>query len=1203
MWLINSAPPPPPTPPLWQVSRNQREEHGFDDDIGAMHEMHVMTEGNLGRVGVSDADMSWHGTTNRNEALADALGVSTRKVDDPVITRGNVGERSRRSGGLKKPPASIFSPLANAKDVTVRSAGDESKKTSQFPVDTNGTTPERKAAQIAESPFADLSPDFALTLLYQDEPDTAEKAATTIFLASNVEASGTLVLCLVCPIESVLNPCELRWLSFASTRVQHPSATLSENLCYAFSVKTIATTPCLSAQPVQALPMPLCFVMTCHKQDAREALATDVLVLKESDSGRANRLVLCRAGMFLVDCALPSVFEPDAALMSFPVSNIIDLLNPVADCVDFLCTDNEDARTSIRGKLSIRFPSSPISNAALAASDAAFIPSGENNSWTTVATALKIRVDSVRLAQAINGRRCSNHLQNEDTSWSAVECVLSSFIESFLYDGLEDSASTQTSTLSKDCRVDEDWLALLISDYDETYKFEASPNLFLGSPDSDDSSVIVDRTLAMFKILSSTIQPTWLAGTASNILTLTASSQAEPPLLAFRVFDSLHLLYEESRLTLRRSWRRKIGKLLARVCFRSGYASGNIDRSVNLMSDYLDHYRRDLGTKWLEDVEKASKLSYKIAPLSMKVGFSYRQSMTLFSVPPSFLEWVDSIMKTSSELDGALKESFYNLYGSAKIPFVYRKTRALHRVFSALCGEDAFISGHKISDDTVVQLLIDEGINNANYVRDELPVGVAIPLMEVLHRCRGNAEICALASWSSDAWSLIGRTDMSKQREQTTSQLSQNEPTEAFSAHGQVYQDLLADVDKDGILPLEVSSSVLFPDNRVHEVGKLLRSSRPIYLQVPRAVEVSDHDYERLKQQRLLVLCRRTFAVPLGRGMLTIGNLKPIPADPLPVPLLCLSGRVPPTNTSVALDTASCPADMTVWPEFHNAVAAGLRLPYNEHTSEETLRQITRSWIVFNGTSSQASTQQNPSNSESTDSSAHVSHAQGGLLMALGLRGHLSTLKMTDIYDYLTDGVVTTTVGVLLGMAANKRGSCDPAVSKMLCLHIPSLLPASFTGIDVASPAQAAAVTGIGLLYQGSSNRMMTEFLLEEMGKRPTNDSIMPDREAYSLSCGLALGMVNLAKGGSDSTGAIDGIGWNGLADLNLGERLHRLIVGGIDHPEQQKRRKEASERFSNNPSAESERCYSIFEGDIVNTDVTAPGATLALGLMYMNSG
>ena len=51
-------------------------------------------------------------------------------------------------------------------------------------------------------------------------------------------------------------------------------------------------------------------------------------------------------------------------------------------------------------------------------------------------------------------------------------------------------------------------------------------------------------------------------------------------------------------------------------------------------------------------------------------------------------------------------------------------------------------------------------------------------------------------------------------------------------------------------------------------------------------------------------------------------------------------------------------------------------------------------------------------------------------------------------------------------MAATKRSTCDPSVSKMLCLHVPSLLPPSFAEMDVASAAQAAAIAGIGLLYQ-----------------------------------------------------------------------------------------------------------------------------------------
>ena len=64
---------------------------------------------------------------------------------------------------------------------------------------------------------------------------------------------------------------------------------------------------------------------------------------------------------------------------------------------------------------------------------------------------------------------------------------------------------------------------------------------------------------------------------------------------------------------------------------------------------------------------------------------------------------------------------------------------------------------------------------------------------------------------------------------------------------------------------------------------------------------------------------------------------------------------------------------------------------------------------------------------------------------------------MTGIYEYLTQGAETTTVGVLLGMAASKLGTCDASVSKILCLHIPSLLPPPFTEMDVSRVAQIAA--------------------------------------------------------------------------------------------------------------------------------------------------
>ena len=68
-------------------------------------------------------------------------------------------------------------------------------------------------------------------------------------------------------------------------------------------------------------------------------------------------------------------------------------------------------------------------------------------------------------------------------------------------------------------------------------------------------------------------------------------------------------------------------------------------------------------------------------------------------------------------------------------------------------------------------------------------------------------------------------------------------------------------------------------------------------------------------------------------------------------------------------------------------------------------------------------------------------------------------------------------MAVLIGMAAARRGTMHHAIAKMLCLHIPALHPPSFTELELEVPAlvQIAALLGIGLLYQGSAHRLMTE--------------------------------------------------------------------------------------------------------------------------------
>ena len=63
------------------------------------------------------------------------------------------------------------------------------------------------------------------------------------------------------------------------------------------------------------------------------------------------------------------------------------------------------------------------------------------------------------------------------------------------------------------------------------------------------------------------------------------------------------------------------------------------------------------------------------------------------------------------------------------------------------------------------------------------------------------------------------------------------------------------------------------------------------------------------------------------------GTLRPLPTEPLPVPALCLAGRLPEQHNAVVnLDLTSAQpapgggaaADTTAWPEFHNGAAAGM---------------------------------------------------------------------------------------------------------------------------------------------------------------------------------------------------------------------------------------------------------------------------------------
>lgn len=352
-----------------------------------------------------------------------------------------------------------------------------------------------------------------------------------------------------------------------------------------------------------------------------------------------------------------------------------------------------------------------------------------------------------------------------------------------------------------------------------------------------------------------------------------------------------------------------------------------------------------------------------------------------------------------------------------------------------------------------------------------------------------------------------------------------------------------------------------FPnDLRINNVRNFLNSSKPVTIDIIQLPSVSDHEFIEDQEKQLFALCIRTMALPIGRGMFTIRTTTPSCTESLSIPKLCLSGKEVNRGATIELQQIEVPANMTTWPQFHNGLAAGLKI------SAES-KDVDSTWIIYN--------------KPKTNSEQSSDHA--GFLMALGLNGHLRTLSFMSIYEYLVKCDEMTNVGLLLGIAATHRGTQDLKTTKLLSVHIEALLPPTAVELDIPQNIQVASLMGIGLVYQGTAKRHIAEVLLQEIGRPPGPEmENYVERESYALTAGLALGLVTLGLG-EESTG---------LRDLGLSDMLHYYMVGGNKRP-----LGGAQKDKYKLPS------FQIREGDSVNIDVTAPGATLALGLMFFNTG
>lgn len=621
--------------------------------------------------------------------------------------------------------------------------------------------------------------------------------------------------------------------------------------------------------------------------------------------------------------------------------------------------------------------------------------------------------------------------------------------------------------------------------------------------------------------------------------------------------DCLHAVYENLKLEkLRKRDLELLSTLLCDISWFLGQQS------------YLDHYIRDFPCL-------AKQVGVCIATNSQKKPASLFRwlencllhghcSAKLIDLPPLILNEESSVVSWARKI-----VAFYSLLAGSKQTGKKLSTGVYCNIA---------MGSHSTNEELVVLAMVGEAFGQQQL--DLLPSGVSLPLRHALDKCRESPP----NDWPAAAYALLGREDLAmshlacscKHKEfETQTNINLISMSTPYMLHlhpvtipsavcdtmgldaGKIEDaDSIEGSTTDGMEHIFNSSTQLQygRDLRLNEVRRLLCSARPVAIQTSVNPSASDQD---LQQAQLWQLAQRTTSLPFGRGAFTLATIYTLLTEAFVVPKLVLAGRLPAQqNATVNLDpNVRNVAEIRTWPEFHNAVAAGLRLAPLQG-------KMSRTWIIYN-----------------RPEEPNAVHA--GLLLALGLHGYLCVLTITDIYQYYAPQHEATTVGLMLGLAASYRGTMQPSISKSLYVHIPSRHPYSYSELELPTLLQSAALMSLGLLYEGSAHPQTMQILLGEIGRRSGGDNVL-EREGYAVSAGFSLGLVALGRG-KDSVGFTD----------SIVDRLFNYIGGKeVCNPE-----------ISLFSTEEHNRMITqMVDGTVVNVDVTAPGATIALALMFLKT-
>nr|VDC78379.1 unnamed protein product [Brassica rapa] len=613
--------------------------------------------------------------------------------------------------------------------------------------------------------------------------------------------------------------------------------------------------------------------------------------------------------------------------------------------------------------------------------------------------------------------------------------------------------------------------------------------------------------------------------------------------LMVQSLDCLHAVYESLKMdNLRKQDLHQLAVLLCNIAKFLGEKC------------YIDHYIRDF-PRLSETIRACTTLSSSRKPPNLFRWFE--NCLRRGSLPTNLDDLPDLIRKDGCSIVSWARKivSFYSvLFGD----------KPVGQKLSS--GVPCNISPGSYSSNEELAILAMAGERFGLHQLDLLPSGVSLPLRHALDSCRESPP----ADWPAIAYVLLGREDMalsvfrnlssSKEFEMQsdTSLISMSIPY-MLHLHPVIVPSSLSESVGMENSKIEDTSSVdgsvidgmehIFNsytqlrygrDLRLNEIRRLLCSARPVIIQTSANPTISDQEQQ---QDQLWRIAQRTAVLPLGPKSIAFT-----------VPKLVLAGRLPAQqNAIVNLDpNVRNIQELKTWPEFHNAVAAGLRLAPLQG-------KVSRTWIKYN-----------------KPGEPNAVHA--GLLFGLGLQGYLHVLNLSDIYQYFTQDHESTTVGLMLGLAASYRRTMQPEIAKALFFHVPARYQASYAEFEIPTLLQSAALVSVGILFEGSAHQQTMQLLLGEIGRRSAGDNVL-EREGYAVSAGFSLGLVALGRGG-DALGSLDPFVNRLLQYLGAKEGRSLLAPSNEDH----------------------RSAAQITDGSTSNVDITAPGAIIALALMYLKT-